>query len=288
VNSHSQPAGSSGCGPLTEGGEFRHYPDLKSLNSCIEFSQTLSTQTPQLWSLKSERKLVAVRVMWGKGTVTVFSDCGCGVRAGLRVQNLFSNRTIERADHALVAAALLQAGPGQEIWLARDEPERPGFVTWLWQQAWVVVVLAALAVAGGLWRGARRLGPRIAPTLTARRSMAEQIQGNAQFLRLHDAYVLHGAVLQALERAAKAHIRGYADLTVESRAQAIGELTGLPADDLAQALLTRDPHQRQHGPELLQLLETARRRLSKRYSGTLVPTPDTFPSSGDSQHANSR
>jgi len=275
--------GLKGCNTLSEGGEFQYYPNLKNLTSCLSFSHTLKTRQRPLWGLRSGQEWVAVRVPWGQGSITVFSECNCRGP----VQEIFSNAALEKADHALMATALFQAGPGQNIWWAHDPPQRPSFIRWIWQQAWIVVLLFGLAVVGGLWRGARRFGPPMALAQPVRRSMGEQIHGNAAFLQRHGGHALHGATLQALERAAKAYVRVDKNASMESRAQAIATLTGLPADRLAEACLPRDPSRTPHGPEALQLLEMARRRLIKLSPGAPAPTPAPLPSSGASKHADS-
>ena len=191
----------------------------------------------------------ALRVRYGKGSVTA-------LHSGWE---LLGNQNPLRCDNALVLAAAVQAEPGAQVWIYLHEKREP-LLRWLWQQAWVVIVIGLLALAAQLWRVSVRFGPRLPSPPRLRRSISEQVSGLGAYLQRGSPQALLAAQRRALEEAALRHLRGYAALPMTGRAQALATATGLPAQDLAAALqassITRAALPRQ-----LQLLETARRRL---------------------------
>lgn len=254
----------------------RRFPDKPRFELCAPLPHTVHSDNPVLWSMGGNEGPVILRVKAGAGTITVHS-----------VPSIFQNRRLAKADHALLVAALLQVRPGHEVWFLHAE-KRPGFLTWLWENAWVAVVLTLLAVAAGLWRGLQRFGPRMAPALPMRRSMGEQISGTAQFLQRHSPQALYQAALRALDEAAHQCVRRYATLSVSERAQALAEFTGLPQAALAQALQPDIQVRAAQLTPLLQLLETARRRLRNNHPGLQTPQAGVAPSSTEPRPAPSQ
>lgn len=264
------------CQWLTERrNAMARFPGKPRFELCAHLRHTVHSDNPVLWSMGGSEGAVILRVKSGAGTITVHS-----------VPSVFDNRRLLLADHALLAAAILQLRPGREVWFLHAE-SRPGFMTWLWQNAWVAVILSLLAIAAGLWRGLRRFGPRMAPALPVRRSMGEQISGTAQFLQRHGPQALHRATQRALDEEAHRCVRRYATLGLLERAQALATLTGLPQAALAQALQPEVPRSAQLSVSL-QLLETARRRLRNNHAAALrhetpaesaSPSPSSPPSS---------
>jgi hypothetical protein len=227
------------------------YPGRQGFRLCGSWGRPLVSRQPALWALNGPRGAEVLRVALGRGSVTATS-----------VTTLFENRWVLEGDNATIAVATLQAGPGTLVWFISEEARTP-FLRWLWQQAWVALLLGAAALALALWRGAVRFGP-LAPVPTpGRRSMAEQVTGTARFLRRHGAQALHEAQLRALEEAARTHVRRYSQLDRPAQAQAIAQATGLPAQALERALDRNAARSRHHRdvPAMLELLETARRLL---------------------------
>jgi hypothetical protein len=201
------------------------------------------------WSLDSDEATLVVRAPVGRGQVTVIEP-----------DSFLDNEALLKGDNGLVAVATLQVRPGVPLWFVAEE-SRPPLPKWLWQQAWVVIVLAGAAIALAVWRGAVRFGPRLGAVLPGRRSMVEQISGTAGFLRREGPEALLGAQVRALEAAAALHIRRYDTLDRTARAAAIAQATGLDAKALGLALDKRLARQRVDLPATLELLETARRLL---------------------------
>ena len=210
----------------------------------------LRASVPPSWALDGARGHVVVRVPVGRGSTTVS-------RGSLP----FDNDALPDHDNALIAVAVLRARPGREVWLVRDEA-RPPLLEFLWTRGAPAVLLGAAALGFALWRGARRFGPRIASLPLARRSMAEQIRGTANFISSRGSAALHAAQVRALNESAAPRIRGFDTMTLGQRAQAIATLTGIDPHTLAHAMnsaLNATPSR--HPAAALALIETARRRL---------------------------
>lgn len=187
-----------------------------------------------------------LRVRVGRGRVTVIGPFGP-----------FDNARLFRGDHPALMAAALQLRAGDTVWFVQEE-SRPPLLAWLWQRGAPALALGALALLAALWRGAVRFGPVVAVHAPARRSMAEQVRGTAQFLGRHGRTALHRAQVQALEDTARLVLpRTAAVLSATSLARA----TGLAADPLAAALDPEAARTPQSLAAALGLLEAARRRL---------------------------
>jgi hypothetical protein len=135
----------------------------------------------------------------------------------------------------------------------------------VWQQGAPVVVVLLVWIALALWRGALRFGPLVAPSESARRSLAEQILGTGRFaVRVGRGAALVGAAKRALHEAASRRIVGYERLSATAQVAAVAGLAGVAAADLGAAM---DPNPIQRPVELrsrLALLESARRQLVSR------------------------
>lgn len=225
-------------------GSARHF------DSCLYANERLETTAPPQWALDGPSGRLVARVAVGRGSVTVAST-----------YLPWNNLQLLQRDHALLAAATLRLHAGQTIWFVQDEARAP-LLSFLWQRGMPAVLIGGLALGFGLWRGAVRFGPRTAPLPTARRSMAEQIRGTAEFVHHHGGAALLAAQQRALHDAARGRLNGYDAHSRSERARAIANATGLDAAGLVRAM-TPDPDDalaRHHGAALT-LLETARRRL---------------------------
>lgn len=202
--------------------------------------------------LKPTGPVHGLRLPVGQGSVTVLNA----------MPALLHNGPALRCDNPLLLAAAVQAEPGATVWVYLNE-RRDSLLPWLWQQGWIAVATALLALAAGLWRAAVRFGPRLAPAPRLRRSIAEQVRGLGAYLQRGGREALLVAQQRALGEAAARVLPGFARLAAAARAPAIARATGLPADALATALAAR-ACTRAELPQHLQLLETARRRLAKK------------------------
>ena len=227
------------------------YTEGRGFKVCSANTQVLTAQREVSWRVGDAAQTVALRMPVGRGSVSV-----------MQTPALLRNDAMFRGDHALLAVALLQARPGHTVWFVDDEARVP-LPELIWNEARAAVLLVLLAVGAALWRGAVRFGPLIARAPLARRSMAEQVRGTAQFLWQRDPAALHAAQVRALHETAAPRLRGYAHQTTAERAATLARATGLDEPALAQALDTRHPRAPAHLAATLNLLESARRRLRR-------------------------
>ena len=240
------------CVPLDETGAEIH--EASSYSACdFEYSTWFTTNQRLLWGLlDGDDFLVAARVAVGEGRVTVIN----GVP--------FIYRELFEGDHGelLATATELRAGDHVVFMSEADVASLPELV---WRYGAPVVAVLLLWIALALWRGAMRFGPLVAPSESARRSLAEQVLGTGRFaLRVGGGAALVAAARRALHEAAARRIVGYERLGVGSQAEAVAGLARVDARELAAAL---DLQQSARPMELrakLALLEAARRELVSR------------------------
>lgn len=182
-----------------------------------------SEKTPE-WALRDKTRLQAVRVAIGRGNVTV-------INAGP-----FRARALFDGDHGRVFVAATGLRRGDEVHFLSDD-EHPSLLALTWRYGAPVVAVGLTLVAALLWRGAVRFGPLAAPTITARRSLADQIRGTGRFALHHGGeHSLHAACVRALDEAAKRRVQSYAALTPDERLAALARLTGFDRQSLAAAV----------------------------------------------------
>lgn len=218
------------------------------------------------WSIVEAQGVRAMRVRAGQGSVAT---------PGLP----WGRRILLQGDNGLLFVASLGAPPASPVWFVVDESRTPVLV-WLWQQGSAVVVLALLALALALWRGAVRFGPQLDAPPRGRRSVGEQVRGTAEFIWYRDPQALQAAALRALDEVARRQVRGYERMPLTAKAAAIAAiaaLAGLDGGDLGRAMDGRTKRPRAAWPHVLALLETARRRLLERAARR--PSPASTPPS---------
>lgn len=248
--------------------------------ACLLAGKPLRRQQRALWALENEDHGVeAQRLPLGRGRVTAFSgyfafehQAVSADPARPHLRNL-SNRGLVEGDNLALLAALVDARPGAEVWFVSLLDREP-LPLWLWQRAAPALLLAALALMLALWRGGSRFGPLQADPPAARRSLAAQISGNADFLFRHQPAALQTMALRALDECAAGRIAAWRRLSAAERPTALARATGLPETALAAALDTGVPRRGAAAANTLALLETARRALQARPRSTSQrPTP---------------
>jgi hypothetical protein len=215
----------------------------------LQAKSWISSSRPVFWALHNSEGMQAARVEIGKGSVTMLNAIP------------FGNRDLTQVDHGSLFVAITQLKRGDHVVFLSEE-EHSGLLTLIWDNGKPVVLLTVLLIFIALWRGAVRFGPLIAPTETARRSLAEQIRGTGLFiLRFGGSQTLHAAILRAVDDAARRRIVSYSQLSSSDRVAALARAANVDADKLAVAVhhhSNRNVHELQHA---IALLETARRAL---------------------------
>ena len=236
------------CVPLDEVGTAIDEASLARYSACdFDHESWFETNVQVLWGLRSADRLLAARVAVGQGRVTAIN----GVP--------FLYRDLFEGDHGelLAAAADLRSGDHVVFMSEADVASLPELV---WRYGAPVVALLLFWIALALWRGAMRFGPLVAPSESARRSLAEQVLGTGRFaLRIGGGAALIAAARRALNEAAARRIVGYERLAVAAQAEAVAKMASVDAGELTAAL---DSGQIARPMELrakLALLEAARR-----------------------------
>ena len=210
----------------------------------------LTTTRKSTWRVRDEDGVTqALRIPVGRGSVTLLNS------------NIGSNRAVLCGDYGLLFAAATQLHHGDQVTFL-TEARGSSLLVLIWHYGAPVVTLLAVWVALWLWRSGVRFGPLVAPTESARRSLAEQIRGTGRFtLRFGGGAALYAATVRALNEVASRQILHYERLSSAERIQALEKMTRLGAADLTRALEDRDARDSKEIRKTIAFLEAARRRL---------------------------
>lgn len=206
------------------------------------------------WTLSDRDGIRALRVAVGQGSVTV-----------LRAQP-FAWRGFFAGDHTDLFVAFTQLRGGDRI-VFLSEARHPSLPALLWKFGAPAVVLAGLALALALWRNGMRFGPMAAPSTASRRSLAEQIRGTGYFTLRHGREALHRAMCRALDRAARAHVPGFAAMTPAERTAAIATASDIDAATLDELLQPAIASRARSLLSAVAQLELVRRKLLSQTTG---------------------
>jgi hypothetical protein len=211
-------------------------------------SYLFSTHRP-VWQVSDAYGLQALRIRIGHGSVSVVN--------GVPFTHL---ELLQGTDPSLFVAAT-QLHTGDTIYFLSDQ-DHASLLALTWRLGAPVVVLLLAALLLALWRAAPRFGPAVPSPERARRSLAEQIRGTAQFLlRVGDGQVLHTATVNALFAAAPRHISAFSSLPSTERVSQLARATGFSADALSAAVNYTGAHRGSELRSAIALLEAARREI---------------------------
>jgi hypothetical protein len=238
------------CAPLTE--RIEGEQSAEPLLACPRYAiVAFESQGAPAWSLSNAQGVVvALRMNVGRGSVTAV---GPGA--------LLDNWGLARHDNARILVAATQLKHGDEISILNPSRAEP-VVFLVWRVAAPAVVFAGFAAALLILRNLPRFGPPLPLPPPARRSLAEQIQGNARFAwRTRKLAPLRLAEMRALDEAAIGRIAAFSALSPRRRSSQLAQRTGLDAEVLHAAMtgpLDRDAKIERNA---IELLERARRLL---------------------------
>jgi len=265
-----EPDRRAGCRVLSQRRDLAAaWGETRGFVACIPAWRSLTSPLAPSWALDSEeQRAEALRVPFGSGRVSAFAGNFAFEFQAARpvpaaadpVLRNFSNRGLLEGDNAALLAALVDAEAGREVWFV-TRVDRPALPLWLWQHAAPALLLAAVALLFAIWRGALRFGPVAAVAPLARRSLAEQVRGLADFLFRHQPAALHAAALRALHEAASQRLPAPSRRAGAAQTAEIAHRTGFAEARLAAALDGAAKRSAAGWSEDLALLETARRRL---------------------------
>jgi len=220
----------------------------------------LKTHNAPTWSLSDASGIQAMRVRVGRGRVTMINA------TPFRYQSFLDG------DHARLLAAAAELHRGDEVHFL-SEDDHPSLLAMIWHHGAPVVALTLVLAALLLWRDCVRFGPLAAPQEPARRSLAEQIRGTAQFaLRYGSDAALHAACMRALDEAAGRRLKIYSRLNAGERTAALARLTAFDEQTLAAAINNPDARTSHELRRTIALLEAARRHVAIELTRTSYGT----------------
>ena len=260
VNDTPEPADDSdedSCPMVIEESRDATADSVTSYDICdLDEISSLTTEADVLWAVRDKTGRQAIRVQIGRGSVTRINA------------NPFRHRSLLEGEHARLFVAATQLRRGDEVRFLSDD-DSPWLVALAWRHGAPVVLLALALIALALWRDLVRFGPRAAAPHAGRRSLAEQIRGTGRFaLRQGGGAALHGALVRALDEAAKRRVKMFASLPANERTTALARLTGLDPQVMSAAVHADASVVGSH--ELCQaiaVLESARRHIVLEQTG---------------------
>jgi hypothetical protein len=248
--------GPTRCYTLDEEGGVVRDGESHTFSICgmLPYSSLVTTRRVA-WALhRDDVGNQAVRVRLGRGSVTVINGTP------------FVGRGLFDDDNGELFVAVTQLRHGDEIHFF-SENDHASLLELAWQLGWPVICLGGALLVLTLWRSSARFGPLSAATEVARRSLAEQIRGTGAFtLRLGGGAALHAAAARALNEVASRHLSAFDRLPGIERMSALAQATGFEADALAAALNYSGTPRSEHLRTVLELLESARRRILLKHT----------------------
>ena len=113
---------------------------------------------------------------YGDGSLTVFGSA-----------ELFTNRSIGKAEHASLLWEVLSDGKNETVWLIHST--RLSFFGLLWQKASYAVTLLLISVTLLIWWASRGFGPKFVRGTNPTARLDEHLEASGSFFRKHNAEV---------------------------------------------------------------------------------------------------
>ncbi|MFZ5560606.1 MAG: DUF4350 domain-containing protein [Pseudomonadota bacterium] len=125
------------------------------------------------WTATDKYGAHVMRFAQGSGRVTVLSDSGW-----------LHNASLAEGDHAALLWRVVDARPGDAVWLIHGV-ERPSLFALLRELAAPFLAALALCVLVWLWAISRRFGPLESVLPAARRRLSEHLEASGRYLLRH-------------------------------------------------------------------------------------------------------
>ncbi len=202
---------------------------------------------------------------------TMEDDYGITVARLLRGQGIV---TILSADWMFANLQLTEARNARLLLDIVDGYYEPGKVWFVYSNSFdsliayivktIPFTVLALVIALALWLLSilPRFGPPISPTVRERRSLIEHIAAAGSFEWKHaEREALASSSISLLLHTAERRHPGIGRLPLKEQATRLASITGLPAQDIADALATLDGHTPRGFTKHMQILQKTRDRL---------------------------
>ena len=202
-------------------------------------------------TLTDDLGIVAARRSLGDGFVTLLAS-----------PDYFTNYSIDEADHArlLVDVVAGYIDPGT-VWFIYNT----SFPS-LWEEIWMFAPYAVIGFAIGiliwLWSVTPAFGPPIYAEPPPRRSIVEHVQAAGQFgWRNHGTLALAKSSAAAVMHEAEFRHPGIGRLSPEKQAEQLSKMTGVPAQDILDALVGLTVPRQREFTHNMQALQQIRKEL---------------------------
>jgi hypothetical protein len=202
-------------------------------------------------TLSDKAGLIAARMPRGEGVVTIVAGA-----------HYFTNSSLGESDHARLLLDVVAGfyDPGK-VWFVYSNRFDP-----LWLFIWKSIPLTLIAAAAAylLWLLSifPRFGPPVVQAAAERRSLMEHITAAGLFEWRHsDKEALAESTITALIHDAEIRHPGIERLTLEQQARRLAKISGLPVQDIADALATADGLKPRVFTKHMQTLQETRDRL---------------------------
>lgn len=202
-------------------------------------------------TLSNDTGIVAARREWGDGFLTVLSDAG-----------FFMNGPIAESQHGRLLLDLVAGYVSSgKVWFIYSS-DFPSLWQVLWSNARYAVICFAAAVLIWLWSIVRRFGPRSSPESLSRRSVMEHISAAGHFVCRHqNAQSLIAESSAALLQEAERRHPGISRLPMVMQARQLARITGIPDDDIQDALVSHGEPGRREFVQTIQAIHRIRKAL---------------------------
>ena len=213
----------------------------------------------------AERSPRAVhRVEDRRGTILLHYRRGAGQVTVLNSMSFMTNAAIGQHDHAEFAWQLLGFNPASPQIVMAFRIETPSLMTALGENAWQALIVASVLLAAWLWRVILRFGPLIPDPLPVRRRLLDHLRASGLFhWNNGDIGRLTMAAREScMYKIARTH-PVIAALPLPQRAARFARITGVPEDDILDAL-TGQPADPPRFTAAIRTLQTLEERLTRR------------------------
>lgn len=202
-------------------------------------------------AMKDDYGITVARLLRGQGVVTLVAGSW-----------MFSNmRILEPANASLLLDIVDGYYDPGKVWFVYSN-SFDSLLAYIWKMIPLTVIALAIALVLWLLTVLPRFGPPIRPMVRDRRSLIEHISAAGTFEWKHaERDALASSAISLLLHTAERRHPGIGRLPLRDQANRLASITGIPAQEIADALATIDGHTPRGFTRHMQILQETRDRL---------------------------